>query len=138
MKPEEMKEVLRKVIEEGFNKGDTAVLDEAFHKDYVRYADAGLKGVKSLAEHKADILDRHRTFSDARLAIEDMVADGDCVAVRFLFTGKHVGPFLGIPATGKLVSRETAAFFHFRDGKVIDGHLIGDSYGLLQQLRGEA
>lgn len=134
MSPDEAKRLVRRCMEDGFNKNDMSVIDEIFHDDYVRHAHPGQKSVSSLAEHKADLAARHRSFAEARFTIQDIVADGDKVAVRFLFTGRHVGEFMGVAATGRRVERATAAFFRLRDGKIAEGHIVSDAYGLLKQL----
>jgi len=45
-----------------------------------------------------------RALPDLRRNIEDLVAEGDKVAVRFTVTGTHKGEFQGIAPTGKQVS----------------------------------
>ena len=51
-------------------------------------------------------------FSDIRHPIEDLVGDGDRVAVRLRFEGTHTGDFMGVPASGKQFSVQGTAFLH--------------------------
>ena len=134
MNSDDARRLVRHCMEDGFNEKNMAVIDEVFHVDYVRHAHPGQKSVSSLAEHKADLLARHKSFENARFTIQDIVADGDMVAVRFLFSGTHAGEFMGVPATGRKVERATAAFFRVRDGKIAEGYIVSDAYGLLKQL----
>lgn len=135
MTPEDMKALVRRVMDDGFNKGDLTVVDGAFHADYVRHGHAGQVGVNSLEEHKAALVHLRRQFLDAKFLIEDMVAEGDCVAVRFALEGRHAGEVLGIAPTGRTVRRMSTAFFYFRGDRIAEGYILSDVYGLLQQLR---
>jgi predicted ester cyclase len=45
-------------------------------------------------------------FPDTKFPIEDIIAVGDKVVVRYKINGTHKGAFQGIPATGKKVNVE--------------------------------
>jgi predicted ester cyclase len=69
------------------------------------------------------------------LAIDDLIAEGDRVVVRWTFTGTHRGPFADLPASGKRVSVTNAiAIFRLVTGKVSEGYFAWDKYALLHQL----
>ncbi|MGE0808748.1 MAG: ester cyclase [Burkholderiaceae bacterium] len=136
MNPVEMKEVVRRVMEDGFNKADFSVVDASFHPHYVRHGHAGQPSANSLAEHKAALATLHRQFSGARFVIQQMLADGDWVAVRFELQGTHAGEVLGIAASGREIRRPTAAFFRFDGDKIAEGHILSDVYGMMQQIGG--
>ena len=133
MTSEEMKALVRHIMEDGFNKQDMSVVYDSFHDDYVRRGH-GVGSMGSLAEHVEDLKARHRAFSNARFTIEALLADGDTVAVKYLFEGEHTGEFGGIPATGRGIRRASAAFFKVRDGKVAEGDVFADGAGLIAQL----
>jgi predicted ester cyclase len=59
---------------------------------------------------KEAIVEFRTGFSDLRATVEDMVAEGDRVAMRVLLTGTHDGRFCGTPPTGKKIRIEQ---FHF-------------------------
>ena len=135
MTTEEMKALVRHIMEDGFNKQDMDVVHASFTTDYVRHGH-GVGSMGSLAEHVEDLLSRHRAFSEAKWTINTILAEGDTVAVRYTFTGVHTGEFNGIAPTGKSISREFAAFFRIVDGKVAEGHVFADGAVFLAQLRG--
>ena len=135
MTAREMKALIRHIMEDGFNKRDMSVVHASFHPDYVRHGH-GVPSMGSLAEHVEDLQARHQAFEDAHFVIEQMVAEGDTVAVRYTFHGVHAGEFGGIAPTGLRVSRASAAFFTIRDGKVVEGHVFADGAGMLAELRG--
>ena len=131
---EENKELIRHIMEDGFNKQDMSVVYDCFHTDYVRHGH-GVASMASLAEHVEDLLARHKAFDEAQFTIQKIVGDGDTVAVQFLFTGVHSGAFNGMAATGKRVNRPAAAFFIIRDGKVVEGTVFADGAGFMAQLQ---
>lgn len=73
-------------------------------------------------------------FPDMQTEIEEIVADGDKVAVRYRWTGTHSGPLLDIPATGKKVNQSGAGLYRFAGGKIVESWLKGDQMNLMQQL----
>lgn len=131
--PEEAKELIRHIMEDGFNKQDLSVVEACFVDNYRRIGN-GINSVNSLAEHIEDLKSRHVAFAEGRFEIHQMVSDGHFVAVRYTFHGVHRDTYLGIEATGRTVSRPSAAFFEIQDGKVTEGNLISDGGGLLKQL----
>jgi steroid delta-isomerase-like uncharacterized protein len=74
-------------------------------------------------------------FPDLEVTIEDLVADGDRVAVRTRLRGTHVGPLYGSPGTGKTVSIEAMAFFRILGGLIVEEWLVADQPSLLRQIR---
>src|SRR6266403_2160183 len=110
MSPAEMKALVLKCMA-GFSSGDLSALDGCFHDDYKRNVTPGLKGVSSFAEHVADLRNRHAVLKDARFEIDEIIAEGNTVAVRFAMIGVRSGEFLGIPATGKTIRRLKSPFF---------------------------
>ena len=79
----------------------------------------------------------HLSLSDARFEIQQMVSDGESVAVRYILRGVHTGTFMGVAPSGNEIERHAVAIFTISDSKVVEGHIVSDSGGLLEQLRGE-
>lgn len=98
MSAEENKAVFRRVIEEGLNKGDLAVLDDCFPPQYIEHQ-FGLPS--TLEEFKDSIRFLRDTFAPFSLTIEEMVADGDKVWARMTGRGTDSKGLMGRPATGK-------------------------------------
>jgi steroid delta-isomerase-like uncharacterized protein len=73
-------------------------------------------------------------FPDLHHDIEDLVTEGDEVAVRSTVTATQKGEFQGIPATGKKVSLEEMDFLTIVDGKITEGWVSVDMLGLMQQI----
>lgn len=73
-------------------------------------------------------------FPDLRLAIEDVVADGDMLAARVSFHGTHTGEFQGIPPTNREVAFSSIELNRFEDGRVAEHWVEINILGVLQQL----
>jgi steroid delta-isomerase-like uncharacterized protein len=59
-------------------------------------------------------------FSIESLTDDDVIASGDKVVIRWTFHGIHVGPFMGVPATGRRVKIEGIDIFRIANGKIAE------------------
>jgi len=75
-----------------------------------------------------------RPFPDLTTTIEDLMAEGDKVAVRQTWRGTHTSNFLGIPPTGKQVTFTSIEVYRVSGGKLAEEWVELDMHGLLQQL----
>ncbi len=73
-------------------------------------------------------------FPDSDLAVEDEIAEGDKVVIRWSFTGTHQGNLLGIPATGKKVKLTGITVYRLVDGKVVEERGEEDFLGVFRQI----
>ena len=131
MSGERHEEVLRRVIEEGFNRGNYAALDACFAPGYVEQQ-FGLS--PDLAGFKNDIAGLRRAFPDLHLTIEDAVADGDKVWMRCTARGTHRGAFMGLPPTGRTYTITVIDICRFADGRIVEHWGVPDRFALMQQL----
>lgn len=117
---------------QAFNDRDLRAEEAARAADFV----AHIPGAPPLDNHgwQAFIAAFFAGFPDFKLTVEDVVAEGDRVAVRWLFHGTHQGEFQGIPATGKPVTISAMEVNRIADGKVAEHGAMLDQLGLLQQL----
>jgi steroid delta-isomerase-like uncharacterized protein len=76
----------------------------------------------------------HTAFPDLHFTIEDMVAEGDEVVVRWSLRGTRLGNYQGRPPTGKPVSVTGISPFRLADGKIQEITVSMDRLGLSQQL----
>ena len=70
-----------------------------------------------------------QAFPDFSVSVEETVAEGDHVVIRWRVTGTHRGPGLGMEATGRPVSFRGMTWMRFRDGKCVEGGTRGISAG---------
>jgi steroid delta-isomerase-like uncharacterized protein len=114
---------------EAFNHGDLSEIDVLVAPAYV-----GAQGDKGPAGFRAVVVGLRTAFPDLRYTLDDVVADGDRVAVRWHWTGTHRGPFRAFPATGKAVRNTGAGIFRLHDGKIVAAELETDRLGFLEQI----
>jgi len=132
MSIEENKAVIRRWME-GINKHDPAIVDELLADDYVFHG-AGGQDVKGSESFKQGLIAYLPIFPDVHFTIDDMVAEGDKVAVRITYTATHKGEYLGIAPTGKRITMTEAIFYRLAGGRIVEAFPYSDSLALFQQL----
>ena len=116
------KELARRWFEQVWNQGSESAIDELFHPQGKAYGfpepDSVLIGPEGF---KAIHRQFHNAFGDIHIAIDDLIAEGDRVAIRWTCTMIHNGDGLGFPATGKQTGFPGSSFITCRDGQLTDG-----------------
>jgi predicted ester cyclase len=132
MSSEQNKATLMRLIEEGFGRGNMAVVDEVLATNFVEHQNGitppNAEGVKGA------IASLHKALSDLSYAVEDMVADGDKVWVRLKARSVHTGRFMGLPPSGKSVVIDVIDISRFENGKIVEHWGVPDRLGLMEQL----
>lgn len=126
------KEIARRYYDQVLNEGDLDVLEELADPDYNEHDP--LPGQGTGLEGLRDRVRMLRGGLSSRYTIEDLVAEGDRVVVRWTNTGTHKGEFLGAPPTGGDFSIAGIDVIRFRDDKMAEHWHVVDQLGLLQQL----
>ena len=98
---EQNKAQVRRVIEEVYNRGDLAAVDELAASELVIHAASG--DIRGREGAKAYVAALRAGFPDLHLTVEDQVAEGDMVITRWTARGTHRGEFQGLPPSGKSV-----------------------------------
>jgi predicted ester cyclase len=117
-----------------WSKGDLAVADELYSPNFVCHFVVGpeWKGIEGI---KNEVASHRRSFPDWHEKVDDIVAEGDKVVIRFTSTGTQLGEFQGIAPTGRRVKIQEMAIFRLSHGKIVEQWGIPDIHGLLAQLR---
>jgi steroid delta-isomerase-like uncharacterized protein len=137
MSTEDNKATVRRIIEEGMNQGRIAVFDELCASDWIHH-DPTQPHVRTLEDYKHYVTERRSAFPDLHFRIEDVIAEGDLVILRWMWHGTHTGdlltPIMRLPATGKQVTVTGITIFRFADGKVVETWNQSDRLGMYLQL----
>jgi predicted SnoaL-like aldol condensation-catalyzing enzyme len=86
---------------------------------------------EELIEH---ILASEISFPEYELNVEDILAEGDLVAVRARLVGTHQEPFMDLPPTGRKIDLEFFINYRIAHDKIVDHWMILDSAELMKQL----
>jgi predicted ester cyclase len=76
----------------------------------------------------------HATFPDLHITPEEVIAEGDLVALRWTATGTHSGNLAGIAPTGATVRWGGTDVYRFAGGRIAEWWRNDDFVGLLQQV----
>ena len=72
---------------------------------------------------------------DARYEVDDLIAEGDKVVVRWRLLGTHEGEFRGIAPSGQKIALKGIAIYRVDGGKLVERWVVTDLYGVLEELR---
>jgi predicted ester cyclase len=136
---EENKNLARRWFEEVWNQGHESAIAEMYHPDGRSIGfpetDSVIKGPKEFAE----VCRKFRAiFPDIHVTVNDLVTEGDKVAVLWNATMTHLGDGLGFPASARKVSLLGSSFMLCRGGQILEGRNQMDFTKLRLQLQGKA
>jgi predicted ester cyclase len=78
------------------------------------------------------------TLSDLRVNVEDTIAEGDKLCVRWSCTAKHTGDGLGIAPTAVTIHVTGISIIRVAGGKMVEGWQNWDMLGMMEQIKGGA
>ncbi|MCV9999372.1 ester cyclase [Pararhizobium sp. YC-54] len=118
--------LVRRVYAEWWNEnGNTGSVDEMVQPDFIGHLDNG--NIRTINSLRQTIALFQSAFSGLREVVEDMIAEGDRVVVRYTMYGTHTGDFHGIKPTGIAVKVSGIEIFRIDDGKIAEFWHFGDS-----------
>ena len=126
------KAIVRRFVDEIFVQGRPETVDELLADDFVAHTWPSTGRPKD--DLKAAIGRVSTALADTRFTIDDMIGEGDRVAVRLTTSARQVGDFMGLPPTGKRYEIEEIHVFRLRDGKVVEHWHQFDQMGMMKQL----
>lgn len=129
----ENKAISRRGVEEIWNKGNLAVVDELIASEFVNHV-AGAEEVRGPEGMRQFATAYRSAFPDLNLTIEDQIAEEDKVVTRWTGRGTHRGELQGIPPTGKQATVTGMTLERIVNGKVVEAWDQFDTLGMLQQL----
>jgi C-1 hydroxylase len=129
MSLEENKAIILSLYEAD-NKKDLSILDEVISPDFYDPT-FKLRGAEDYKQFENAFF---KGFPDWIETIEDIIADGDKVWVRFIGTGTHKGEWLGLAPTRKKVTFKAVQIWRIVDKKVVAKDSFIDSLDFFKQL----
>ena len=122
-------------FEEVWNQGRNGAIDELLSAEGIGFglAEPGTE-IRGPAALKPFVRNLRDAFPDLHIVLEDMVAEGDKVAIRFRVTGTHKGDGLGFPATERKIDVTAITIIQFANGRLVHGWNNWDQLGMMEQL----
>jgi len=129
---EQNKLIARRHAEEVLSQGNLGLVDEIFASDFVGHAPSGeTHGPEAMKQFVSAL---RRAFPDLRVTVEDQIAEGDKVTIRWTSRGTHTGEFQGMPPTGRQMTMTAMTLARIANGKIVEAWTETDTLGMLQQL----
>ena len=113
MSAEDNKQIVLAYVD-AFNRGDIAALQGLFTDDALVYGVLGWGGMDQVVPIWREI----KAAFDLQLNVEEIIAEGDTVGVRYTERGTSRGSFRGGPVTGQSFEVVAMEWFIMQDGKI--------------------
>jgi ketosteroid isomerase-like protein len=126
---EELRKAARRFVEQAWNQGDLAAWGGSF-SDGFAYHDPAAPWVRNLEEYRALIGSIPAIATDYRYTIDDMIAEGDRVVVRYSFHGTAAKSGKGLSHIGIVILR-------FSGERIAEVWDVWDALGVQRQLAGD-
>jgi len=132
MSLEENKAVIRR-YQDAHNTNNLETLDEIVAADLITHSllpglPPGREGGKQA--HRMIV----GAFPDLHTKIEDLIAEGDKVVMRFAATGTFKNEFIGLPPNGKTINFSGMVIFRLAGGKIVEHWGQADELGMMRQI----
>lgn len=129
------KELARRDIEEVWNEENVDLVDELYAEDFVHHDPAYPGEIRGREGQKEFVRAYTTAFpGEVNIAIEELVAEGDLVSVRWTGHGSHEGEFMGIEPTHEEVEVAGMSLARVEDGKIAEMWSTYDALGLMGQI----
>lgn len=125
--------IARRVPEEVATGKNLDLVDEIYAEDCIEHSPFGqdIEGRDAVKEQLQTFLE---AFPDFEATVEDVVTEGDTVAMRVTLSGTHEGQFMGIEPTGEAFRVQNMVFTRVEDGRIVERWVQPDTLGMLAQL----
>ncbi|GGJ44995.1 ester cyclase [Deinococcus roseus] len=131
--PEQNKVMVQRWVEEGWNQGNLALVQEMYASEYALHdpTEPNLQGIPAF---QAFVQGLRSAFPDFHMVLQDLTAEEDRVVWRFTVTATHLGFLKQVPPTGKAVQITGLVQSRFENGLWKEDHSQWDVLGMLQQI----
>ena len=127
------KALVRRYLEEAWNRGNLAIMEELMAPGYVRYLPPPAAPLDRAGQQRR-IAGFRTAFPDVRLDVEQLLAEGDLVAFRIVLRGTHTGPFQSFAPTGRAITITATDVARLENGQIVEHWGNMDDIGLQRQL----
>jgi predicted ester cyclase len=129
----ENKALVRRFYKEVYADWNMAVADEVVSLQFISHDwPRGAAGPKAFRAYYTAI---RSAVPDARYEVDDLIAEGDRVVVRWRLLGTHKGEFRGIAPTGGPIVLKGIAIYRVQAGQLMERWVVSDLHGALEESR---
>jgi len=131
------KSLVRRFYKEVYVDWNMTLADEVLSPQFMSHdwPEGGPTGPQAFRDYYSAI---RSAVPDARYEVDDLIAEGDRVVVRWRLLGTHKGNFRGIPPTGRAIVLRGIAIYRVEGGKLMQRWVVSDLHGLLEEIRGSS
>jgi steroid delta-isomerase-like uncharacterized protein len=129
---EQNKTLARRWFEDLFSRGDLDAADEILSAEFVDHLTH--EDERGLEELKHYVTMYRTAFPDIQDTVEEIVAEGDKVVIRWTSRGTNEGEFMGVAPTGRHVRFSGMRLFRIAENKIVESWVNIDERGLQEQL----
>ncbi|GAB5413720.1 MAG: hypothetical protein Cons2KO_13230 [Congregibacter sp.] len=127
------KQLVRRWLSELWDQGNYKVAASLLSADFERHSEG--YPATGPAAYAAIVKSCHDGFPDTKIVmVDELIADGDRVFVRWRWTGTHTAPFRGIAPSGKSIDVLGEDVIRIRDGRITDIWPLFDPLRLMLQI----
>ena len=125
--------IARSIYDDVINNGNRALLDDILAPDMVTHdtIQGQLEGAEA---YKGLLAFFDAAFPGHTATVQQVIAQGDYVAVLHTHYATHAGPFMGLPPTGREIVVPGVEVFRLRDGRITEFWRYDNDVGMLMQL----
>ena len=125
--------LVRRYAEEVWNQRRLDVIDELFAPDHV-YHDPVLGDLEGPAGVREKCTTYMSAFPDGRVGCDELIAEGDLVALLWTYSGTHTGDVLGSAPTGRRATAQGVHVCRIAGGRIVETTVTWNSLNFLRQL----
>ena len=114
------KALMRRIYEEMWNQGKPALAVEIFEQPV---------GVERFVSQFLE------SFPDLQHTIEEIIVEGNRVAVKFSAHGTHAGTWMNFAPTGKAIHYTGVTWARIEQEKIVEHYTWWDKAGLIEQVK---
>jgi steroid delta-isomerase-like uncharacterized protein len=132
--PSQNREIVHKLFNDLFNKGNLAVADEIIAANHLHHDPATPDFGKGPDGQKQIVTLYRKAFPDLLFTIDQIIDADDFVTTRYTSTGTHKGELRGIAPTNKAIKVEGVVINRISRGRIAESWVNWDALGLMEQL----
>lgn len=130
----DVRQIAKQYVQTVWNEGRLDRLEEFIDPGFIDHESTFPFSARGADGLRRVLLFFRTAFPDVHWTIEDMVAEGSKVAMRFTARGTHRGSVVGFPGTGRRITVTGTTIFRIESARLVEAWTHWDTLGLLQQL----